>query len=176
MDINTQHSKPFQTTAYENMPSRSLTSATEYNLIVTFTSTPHERTQQPNTVDNNNNPMSTGVVQSSNANPSPSPTLIPSAYTYDATSSKMSGGAKNGLVVGLTVGLVLLGLLLLAFLILRRKYGPGMWKLLYTRVFTRSRPGEEQGNQEPDPASRGHETHQNCSGKSMGVPEEAIYF
>lgn len=35
-----------------------------------------------------------------------------------------------------------------------------MWKLLYGRVFTRTRSEEELRNQEPGPATRGNETHQ----------------
>lgn len=51
-------------------------------------------------------------------------------------------------------------MLLLAFLLLRRKYGPDMWKLLYARIFMRNRSEEERRSQGPDPATRRNETHQ----------------
>lgn len=99
MDIENQRPEAFQATAYQHIPSlQTLASVTQHNLIVTFTSPRHERTQHPNKLKDNDNPISTGFVQSSN--PSASPTLTPNAYHN--TAPKMSGGAKVGLIVGLT--------------------------------------------------------------------------
>lgn len=57
------------------------------------------------------------------------------------------------------VGLILV-FILLVYLMMRRKYGPDMWKLVSARVFSKTRSTTGQRNPEPGSATRRHEEHQ----------------